>query len=154
MLYAILLYIYGQVLNRATAEDLTADVFVAVAMHLGQFDSSRGNMLPWILTIARNLTQNYRLRPSTRLEESRDELPERFADAPEARDDSLRVPENIRTERILAQLSDEERSFLELRYVLEVELHPMIFMPGEYDELLELKRVLSSPETTLVILKK
>ena len=32
--------------------------------------------------------------------------------------DSLRSPENIRAERILAKLSSEERRFLELRYVL------------------------------------
>ena len=71
-------------------------------------------------TIARNITQNYRLRASTRLEEYRGELPERVADTPKGRDESLRSPENIRTERILAHLSPEERRFLELRYVLEL----------------------------------
>ena len=63
-------YIYGQILHREAAEDLTADVFVAVATHLGQFDPARGSLTAWIFTIARNLTQNYRLRASTRMEES------------------------------------------------------------------------------------
>ena len=69
-------YIYGQILHREAAEDLTADVFVAVATHLGQFDPARGSLTAWIFTIARNLTQNYRLRASTRMEESRENLPD------------------------------------------------------------------------------
>ncbi len=111
-------YIYGQVLHRETAEDLAADVFVAVAANLSQFDPSHGNLKAWIFTIARNLTLNYRLRASTRLEEIREKLPERYADASGTWDDSLREPENVKAERILAKLSGEERRFLELRYVL------------------------------------
>ena len=111
-------YVYGQILHREAAEDLTADVFVAVATHLGQFDPTRGSLTAWIFTIARNLTQNYRLRASTRMEESRENLPDMPAVPSKTVDDSLRSPENIRAERILAKLSSEERRFLELRYVL------------------------------------
>ena len=113
-------YIYGQILHREAAEDLTADVFVAVAAHIEQFESSRGNFATWLFTIARNITRNYHLRSSTRLEEYRGELPECAADTPKGWDESLRSPENIRTERILAHLSQEERRFLELRYVLDL----------------------------------
>lgn len=111
-------YIYGQLLHREAAEDLTADVFVAVATHLGQFDPARGSLTAWVFTIARNLTQNYRLRASTRLEECREHLPDTASAAPNTADDSLRSPENRRTERILAKRSNEEIRFLELRYVL------------------------------------
>ena len=113
-------YIYGQILHRETAEDLTADVFVAAATHLGQFDPARGNFAPWLFTIARNLTRNYLLRASTRREVSREEPPERSADASAGRDDSLRAPVNVRAERILARLSPEERRLLELRYTLDL----------------------------------
>ena len=113
-------YIYGQILHCEVAEDLTADVFVAVAAHIEQFESSRGNFATWLFTIARNITRNYRLRSSTRLEEYRGELPECAADTPKGWDESLRSPENIRTERILAHLSQEERRFLGLRYVLDL----------------------------------
>ncbi len=113
-------YIYGQILQREAAEDLAADVFVAVATNLGRFDPTRGSFSIWLFTIARNLTQNYRLRASNRLEETREELPERFADPPKEQDESLHIPENARTERILTQLSNEERSFLEYRYVLDL----------------------------------
>ena len=89
-------YIYGQLLHREAAEDLTADVFVAVATHLGQFDPARGSLTAWIFTIARNLTQNYRLRASTRMEESRENLPDMPAVPSKTVDDSLRSPENIR----------------------------------------------------------
>lgn len=111
-------YIYGQILHREAAEDLTADVFVAVATHLGQFDPARGSLTAWIFTIARNLTLNYLMRSSTRLEEVREKLPEKSAPALSTWDDSLRSPESLRAEHILEQLSVEKRRFLELRYVL------------------------------------
>lgn len=111
-------YIYGRVLHRETAEDLAADVFLAVFANLARFDPALGSLPAWLFTIARNLTHNYRLRASTRLEESCGDLPERLSGAPEKRGDSLRSPENIRAERILEKLSDEERDFLELRYAL------------------------------------
>ena len=111
-------YIYGQILHREASEDLAADVFVAAAVNLDRYDPARGEFAAWLFTIARNLTMNYRLRASNRREESCEELPEQPAAELNARDDSLRAPENIRTERILARLSVEERRFLELRYVL------------------------------------
>ncbi len=113
-------YIYGQLLHREATEDVAADVFVVVATHLKQYDPARGSLTAWIFTIARNLTLNYRRCAANRREESREELPEPFAEETPAADDSLRLPENIRTRRILARLSMEERRFLELRYVLEL----------------------------------
>ncbi|MBQ9366095.1 MAG: sigma-70 family RNA polymerase sigma factor [Schwartzia sp.] len=113
-------YIYGQILHREAAEDLAADVFVAVATHLSEFNPARGSLTAWIFTIAKHMTLNYRMRASNRLEESRGDMPDRSADEPSRRDDSLRAPENVRAERILAQLSHEERRFLELRYVLDL----------------------------------
>lgn len=111
-------YVYGQVLQREAAEDLTADVFVVVAVNLERFDPARGEFAPWLFTIARNLTLNYLMRSSTRLEESCGEVPEKAASAPGTRDDSLHAPESLRADHILEQLSVEERRFLELRYVL------------------------------------
>jgi RNA polymerase sigma-70 factor (ECF subfamily) len=113
-------YVYGQVLHREAAEDLTADVFVVAAANLGRFDPARGKLAPWLFTIARNLTLNYQMRFSTRLEESCGEVPEKLESAPSTRDDSLRAPESLRAEHILERLSMEERRFLELRYMLEL----------------------------------
>ena len=113
-------YIYGQIFHHEVAEDLTADVFVAVATHLGHFDPARGSLTTWIFTIARHLTQNHIHRAATRMEESCENLPERPATGLNAYDDSLRSPENVRVERILAQLSNEEQRFLEYRYVLDL----------------------------------
>ena len=109
-------YIYARILRREVAEDLTADVFVAAAAHLGRFALGEDGIAPWLFTVARNVTLNYRMRASTRWEETRETLPERAAPEESARDDSLRAPDSIRAERILSRLSDAERDFLELRY--------------------------------------
>ena len=111
-------YIYGQILHREVTEDLTADVFVAAASNLSRFDPARGDCAAWLFTIARNITLNYRMRASTRLEECREELPENSCFETKSWDDSLRDPDNIRVKKILTRLSNEERRFLELRYVL------------------------------------
>ena len=109
-------YVYGRLLHREAAEDVTADVFAAVFRHFGEFDPARGSLAAWIFTIAGNLTRNYLLRVKNRREEIRETVPERPENAPKERDDSLRLPENVRAERILERLSEEEREFLELRY--------------------------------------
>lgn len=111
-------YIYGQVLHREVAEDLATDVFVAAVANFGRFDPERGDFSSWLFTIARNLTLNYRMRSSTRLEESCAEMPEQPAPEARGKDESLRAPESLRAERILEQLSNDEREFLEFRYAL------------------------------------
>ena len=113
-------YIYSLLLRREAAEDLTADVFVAVASHLDKFDPARGSLAAWIFTIARHLTQNYCMRASTRLEEICGTLPERMTPEANDKDDSLREPDSPRVERILRGLSNEERDFLELRYAMHL----------------------------------
>ena len=52
------------------------------------------------------------------MEECREELPENSCFETKSWDDSLRDPDNIRVKKILTRLSNEERRFLELRYVL------------------------------------
>ncbi len=55
-------YIAHRVGNRADAEDLTEEVFLKALANLGRF-RWRGSLLPWLLTIARNLvTDHWRRR--------------------------------------------------------------------------------------------
>ena len=51
-------YIAHRVGNRADAEDLTEEVFLRALVHLNRF-RWRGSLLPWLLTIARNLVADH-----------------------------------------------------------------------------------------------
>jgi len=55
-------YVAHRVGNRADAEDLTEEVFLKALINLNRF-RWRGSLLPWLLTIARNLvTDHWRRR--------------------------------------------------------------------------------------------
>jgi len=51
-------YIAHRVGNRADAEDLTEEVFLKALINLNRF-RWRGSLLPWLLTIARNLVADH-----------------------------------------------------------------------------------------------
>ncbi|MDQ7029795.1 MAG: RNA polymerase sigma factor [Ardenticatenia bacterium] len=54
-------YIAHRVGNRADAEDLTQEVFLRALASLSRF-RWRGSLLPWLLTIARNLVTDHQRR--------------------------------------------------------------------------------------------
>ena len=116
-------YVYGLVLHREMAEDLTDDMFLAAWEHYDDFDPVRGSALSWLSSIARNRVVNYRTSAHTRHEISVWLVPER-ADSDygwqEKEEGTLENPVNWRTYRILKKLTDEEREFLSLRYGLEM----------------------------------
>ena len=63
---AIYTYIYYRVEDQATADDLTADVFVRMVEKIGHFRPRGKPFISWLYTIARNLlTDHYRKRGKT-----------------------------------------------------------------------------------------
>ncbi|MBR4695594.1 MAG: sigma-70 family RNA polymerase sigma factor, partial [Selenomonadaceae bacterium] len=83
-------YIYGRILHRENAEDLTAEVFIAVYQNLSQMDEGRGSLATWMFAIARNAVRDFSRRSAFRREVS-GEVPD--VTAPEdnmGKDDSLR----------------------------------------------------------------
>ena len=116
-------YVYGLVLHRETAEDLTDDAFLAAWEHYDGFDPARGSALSWLSVIARNRALNYRASAHTRHEFSVWAVPERVGQNSgwqEKEEGTLENPLNRRTFGILKKLTDEEREFLSLRYGLEM----------------------------------
>jgi len=128
MYYRILYnYIYSQLLHRETAEDLTADVFLAALTAADKYSPEKGSLSTWLFAIARNTLRNYYKRASTRKEKlsgvdpalwKLDEIP--AADALSVQDSSFNSPKTRKAEQILAQLSENERDLLALRYIMDL----------------------------------
>ena len=115
-------YIYSRLLQRETAEDLTADVFVAMLLHLNDFSGPEDGIVPWLCRIAHNTVVDYHKKARVCREISVSQVPETpdpGAGKTEG-DDSLESPDSFMAEKILRTLSAEEREFLGLRYGLEL----------------------------------
>ena len=106
-------FIYGRLLKREAAEDVTEEVFFSVWKNLADFDAKKGSMATWLYAIAANKTTNYLKQAYLRYEISVIEFPERAAPAGET---MFFDPQNRTSFRILSRLTDEEREFLMMRY--------------------------------------
>lgn len=115
-------YVYGSLLNRAAAEDVTAEIFIAALESFDRYVEEWGSAAAWIGAIARNKVRNYFKKAHVRHEILGGEMPEETAlpefFAEEAK--RLRDPENRELFRRLQNLTEAERDLLELRYGLEL----------------------------------
>lgn len=115
-------YVYGSLLNRAAAEDVTAEIFFAALAAFDRYDEERGSAAAWLGTIARNKVRNYFKKAHVRHEILGEKVPEEAAMpeffAEEAK--HFRYPENRELFRRLQNLTEAERDFLELRYGMEL----------------------------------
>lgn len=105
-------YIYGRILKREAAEDVTAEVFLAVWKNLSGFDAKKGSVTAWLYAIAANKSANYLKQAYLRHEVSVTEVPDA------AEEETFSNPVNQASFRILSRLTDAEREFLLMRYEL------------------------------------
>ena len=108
-------YAFSRLLQREEAEDATAEVFLAVLQNLRRYDPERGSVGTWINRIAHNAVEDY-CRKAYR----RREFPVSVIVREKEGEWEPEQPVNRRAYRILRQLSGEERSFLALRYELDM----------------------------------
>ena len=141
-------FIYGRLLKREAAEDVTEEVFLSVWKNLADFDAEKASMATWLYTIAANKTTNYLKQAYLRHEVSVTEFPDRAEQADGA---MFFDPQNRTSFRILSRLTDAEREFLMMRYEMGLDNNEIARMMGKtpnsvsarYSRLLKKCRVLA-----------
>lgn len=103
-------------LSKEDAEDVTEDTFIAAYQHFDAYDEKKSSPATWLVRIAHNKAVN--LMRSAEYAK-RAELPEDF-EAGTDEDIPGQVERADEVLRLYAQLTPEEREFLNLRYVLEL----------------------------------
>jgi RNA polymerase sigma-70 factor (ECF subfamily) len=98
--------------DRATAEDLTSDTFLA-AMDAARKQSPPPMTMPWLIGVARHKLADHYRRRHDRFSVPVAELPEPV----EPTDDWDAELDRIVAESVLARLPDHHRSVLSLRYM-------------------------------------
>ena len=123
-LLAFLAYRTG---DRAVAEDLLADTFERVLRARRRFDPRKGSRKTWVYSIALNL-----LRDQLRRREAEARAVERAHEPTPAGAGPLQqVAERDELARALAQLSEEEREAIALRYGGDLTVPEIARLTGE-----------------------
>lgn len=111
-------YVRYRVSSRATAEDVTSEVFLKALRSIGRYDPSRAAPRTWLLRIARNaVTDHLRaLRRKGSLHVSLDRVPDLVSDLPSQEE---RLLKEERLQKLLnanRTLREADQEILSLRY--------------------------------------
>jgi len=106
-------YLFYQVGDLQSAEDLTSEVFIRMIRALPSFQP-RGSFQAWLLQIAHNLAIDYHRKEKARLPLT-DDL---ASDGDDLLDTVERQLDNQRLQRALTHLNQAQREVLVLRFVL------------------------------------
>ena len=104
-------YAYTILLNRENAEDVAEETFLSAYAAYPGYDPARSSLATWLTRIAHNKAVNLVRSAAYRRETA---LPEDFADQSPAEQDEARYT----VLWLYARLTQEEREFLDLRYVM------------------------------------
>jgi RNA polymerase sigma factor (sigma-70 family) len=119
-LAAVWRYVRSRVSSRYDAEDLTSEVFARAWRSWGHYDAGRGEVAPWLLTIAQRAVADWHRRHGG--PHSNETLDIELIDG--AISDPAELPETvllakevlIEVNQALAELSDRERDGIALRF--------------------------------------
>jgi len=106
-------YLFYEVGDSHTAEDLTSEVFIRMLRALPSF-KPRGSFQAWLLQIAHNLAIDHHRKEKVRLPLS-DDL---TADSVDLVETVERQLDNQRLQRALTQLNQAQREVLVMRFIL------------------------------------
>jgi RNA polymerase sigma-70 factor, ECF subfamily len=100
--------------NRATAEDLTSEVFVRLVEHIDDFDYRGRPLLAWLYTIARNLiTDHYRREGRSQAFPLDESL---VADSPDPVQSAHYAMQETQLAEALQDLTEDQRQVLLLKF--------------------------------------
>ena len=105
-------YAYTILLNRENAEDVVEETFLAAYSAYSGYDPARATLSTWLTRIAHNKAVNLVRSAAYRRETP---LPENLPDSADPRDEA-----HYTVLWLYAQLTHQEREFLDLRYVMEL----------------------------------
>ena len=109
-------YVNRRVMNSADAEDITADVFQKFLLRLDSFDSGKGSVLTWIVSMTRHavIDHHRRVRPVT---VDSDEMAELLAGSrPGALHNLIQEEDLLRVQALLLKQSPLTREMFDLRF--------------------------------------
>jgi RNA polymerase sigma-70 factor (ECF subfamily) len=112
---AIYRYVYYQVNDTATAEDLTGEVFVRLVEKVDRFTYRGRPLLAWLYTIARNLVTDYRRRDKHAQPFEPEELP--IADIVDVESTVEHTLAHQRVMAAIGRLTDEQRQVILLKFI-------------------------------------
>jgi RNA polymerase sigma-70 factor (ECF subfamily) len=110
-------FIYFRVNDRALAEDFTSETFLRALRRIGSVNYQGRDIGAWFMTIARNIVFDHTKSARHRLEVTTDETPERDDHRPGPEDVVLQQLTSERLMQAVAQLGDEQRECVVLRFV-------------------------------------
>ncbi len=98
-------------------EDVLSEVFLQVARDIARFDGDEAGLRGWVFTIAHHRLIDARRRSARRPIELRPEPPEPVGSADDAADEALARIGLEEVQRLLGELSEDQRTVLLLRVV-------------------------------------
>lgn len=102
--------------NTADAEEVVCDVYVQVWQTAASFDSTRGSVLAWLMTICRSRSLDLLRQRRARAERNVEEMPEEVGGDPGPEDMLTQFQEGTAVHRALAQLSPLRRQLVALAF--------------------------------------
>lgn len=127
---AIYNYLRFQLVAPDEAEDLTAETFLRAVRSADRFDPARASAQTWLLTIARNVLIDHIRSVRTRRHVGLDELRDLAVDAPSPEERMLRREAVAGVLEAMAQLSQEDREVLSLRFGGDLDIPEIAALMG------------------------
>jgi RNA polymerase sigma-70 factor (ECF subfamily) len=112
---AIYRYVYYQVNDTATAEDLTGEVFVRLVEKIDRFTYRGRPLLAWLYTIARNLITDHRRR--TRHDQPLELEKQPISDASNVESTVEHTLAQYRVVKAIEGLTDDQRQVILLKFI-------------------------------------
>ena len=112
-------YIRYRVLARDAADDLVSAVFEKVLDNFDSFDPGKAPLEPWLYAIARNTLNDYYRRRKVRGWLSITDHEETLASSESVERSAERGEENARLLAALAELSEQERELIAMKFTLD-----------------------------------